>query len=78
MKKVKVVKKHEYIAYHAIVPSVHNGKIFIWNNNKHYSYKYCTCVGIRERNVKDTPATLIFVHDDVFIFPDSEDCIVNK
>ena len=72
-KKIKVVKNHEYIAYHAIVSGVHNGKIAIYNNNMYYKYDYCICVGIKEKNVHDLPATLIFIPDDVLLFPDKED-----
>lgn len=72
IKKVKVVRKHEYIAYHAIVSGVRDSKVTIWDNNKHYSYNYCTCVGIKEKNVHFTKAILIFIPDDVLLFPDTE------
>ena len=72
LKKIRIVKNHEYIAFHAIVPSVYNGRISIYNKNKHYTYKYCTCVGIKEKDVNLTPATLIFIPDDVLLFPDSK------
>lgn len=71
-KKIRVVKKHEYIAYHAIVPGVRNSKISIYNKNVHYNYNYCTCVGIKEKDVSNTPGTLVFVPDDVFFFPDEK------
>ena len=70
IKKVRIVKNHEYIAYHAIVSGVRNNKITIYDKNKHYSYNYCTCVGIKEKNVHFTKATLIFIPDDVLLFPD--------
>ena len=73
LKKIRVVKNHEYIAYHAIVSGVHNGKIDIGTEKWHYTYKYCTCVGIKEKDVNNTPATLIFLPDDVFLFPDDKD-----
>lgn len=72
LKKISVVKKHEYMAYHVIVPRVNNGKIYIYDKNKHYKYKYCTCVGIREKNIDFTPATLVFIPDNVLIFPDDK------
>ena len=71
LRKIRVVKRHEYIAYHAIVSGVHNSKITIYDGNKHYLYNYCTCVGIKEKNVHFTSATLIFIPDDVFLFPDN-------
>ena len=68
--RLRVVKKHKYIAYHAVVKSVRSYKISINDNGRHYSYKYATCVGIREKNVHDTKAVLIFIPDDVLVFPD--------
>ena len=67
LKKIRVVRNHEYIAYHVIVQSVNSGRISIYDKNKHYSYKYCTCVGIKEKDVHLTPATLIFYRDMIFI-----------
>lgn len=78
MKKIRVVKNHEYIAYHAIVLSVNNGQISICNEKKNYKYKYCTCVGIKEKDVHLTPATLIFLPDDVLLFPDNEENKVDR
>ena len=49
LKKIRVVRDHEYIAYHAIVPSVNNGRIGIYHKGKQFTYKYCTCVGIKEK-----------------------------
>ena len=72
LKKISVVKKHEYMAYHVIVPRVNNGKIYICDKNKHYEYKYCTCVGIKEKNINFTPATLVFIPDNVLIFSDDK------
>lgn len=72
LKKIGVVRNHEYIVYHAIVTSVRNYKITIFDGNVHYTYKYCTCVGIKEKEINRTPATLIFIPDDVFLFPDNE------
>ena len=73
LKKIRVVRDHEYIAYHAIVPSVNNGRIGIYHKGKQFTYKYCTCVGIKEKEVKDTKAILVFVPDDVFLFPENEE-----
>lgn len=73
LKKIRVVKNHQYIAYHVIVPAVRNGSIAIYHKNKHYEYKYCTCVGIREEEIHNTPAILVFIPDDVLLFPDSEE-----
>ena len=78
LKKIKVVKNHEYIAYHAIVSSVRDNKVTIYDKNKYYMYRYCTCVGIKEKNIHSIHATLIFVPDDVFLFPDDDKYKVDK
>ncbi len=70
--RLRVVKKHKYIAYHAVVKSVRSYKICINDGGRHYTYKYTTCVGIREKNIHDTKAILIFIPDDVLVFPDRE------
>ena len=62
--KLRVVRKHKYIAYHVIR---------INNNGKFYKYNYCTCVGIKAKNVHNTKATLVFIPDEVLLFPDKED-----
>jgi hypothetical protein len=78
LKKIRVVKNHEYIAFHAIVSGVHNGKIAIYVKNKHYNYNYCTCVGIKEKDIHQIPVTLIFIPDDVLLFPNNEEYKVEK
>lgn len=68
--KLRTVAKHKYIAYHAIVKNVNTYKMIVDCDGRHYEYKFGTLVGMREKHVKDTPAVLIFIPDDVFIFPD--------
>ena len=68
--KLRIVKRREYIAYHAIVDKVDSFKIRINNSGVHYKYDYCSCVGIKSKNVNKTPAILIFVPDDLFLFAD--------
>lgn len=68
--KLIVVKRHEYIVYHAIVDEVDTFKIRIHNSGFHYKYDYCSCVGIKAKDVNKTRAILIFVPDDVLLFPD--------
>ena len=68
--KLRVVKRHKYIVYHAIVDEVDTFKIRIHNSGFHYKYDYCSCVGIKAKDVNKTKATLVFVHDDVLLFPD--------
>lgn len=78
LKKIRVVRKHEYIAYHVIASSVTSGKISIYDKNKSFKYNYCTCVGIKEKDIHNTPATLIFIPDDVLLFPDNEEYKIDK
>ena len=70
--KLRVVRRHKYIAYHAIVKEVKTYKLLIRHNGRVYKYDYCTCVGIREKKVHDTKAILVFIPDDLFLFPDKE------
>lgn len=70
--RIRIVKKHQYIACHAIVRKVDCGRISLSSDKYYYRYNYTTCFGIRERNIHDTPATLIFLPDNVFLFPDSK------
>ena len=70
--RLSVVKKHRYIAYHAVVKSVRSYKMCINEEGRKYSYDYATCVGIKEKDVHDTKAILIFIPDDVLIFPDKD------
>lgn len=70
--KLKIIKHHEYIVYHAIVDKVDTFKIRINNSGIHYEYNYCSCVGIKSKNINKTKAILIFIPDDVLLFPDNE------
>ena len=69
--KLRIISKHEYIAYHAVVASV-NGYVMYINSDdgRKYKYDYCSLIGMRAKQVKDTPATLVFIPDDVLMFPD--------
>ena len=71
--KFRIVKRHEYIVYHAIVDKVDTYKIRIKNSGVHFEYNYCSCVGIKARDVNNTKAILIFVPDDMLLFPDREE-----
>ena len=73
--RLRIVRHHEYIAYHAIVNRVDGYTIKINQDGRNYRYDYCSCVGIRAKNVNDTGATLIFIPDDVLLFPDKSDTV---
>lgn len=70
--KLRVVRHHEYIAYHAIVDRVDTFKLKINNSGFNYSYNYCSCVGIKSKKVNKTNSILIFIPDDLLLFPDNE------
>ena len=68
--KLRIVRRHEYIAYHAIVDKVDTFKIRINNSGVYYKYDYCSCVGIKSKKINKTMAILIFIPDDLLLFPD--------
>ena len=69
--KLRIISKHEYIAYHAVISRV-NGYVMYINSDdgRKYKYDYCSLIGMKAKQVKDTPATLVFIPDDVLMFPD--------
>ena len=69
--KLRIISKHEYIAYHAVVARV-NGYVMYINSDdgRKYKYDYCSLIGMRAKQVNNTPATLVFIPDDVLVFPD--------
>lgn len=68
--KLRIVSGHKYMAYHAIVERMNGYVMKIDCDGRRYEYKYSTLVGMRSGQIQDTPAVLIFVPDDVLIFPD--------
>ena len=68
--KLRIITGHKYMAYHAVVKYVDSYRMKINRDGKNYEYKFSTLVGMKEKQVKDTPAILIFIPDDVLIFPD--------
>ena len=68
--KLRIVTSHKYMAYHAIVKSIRDYKVRIDCEGREYRYDYATLVGMKESQIQDTPAVLIFIPDDVLIFPD--------
>ena len=70
--KLRIITGHKYMAYHAVVKYMDTYKMVIDSGNRKYEYKYSTLVGMKEKQVHDTPAVLIFIPDDVLIFPDEK------
>ena len=68
--RLRVVKRREYIAYHAVVRGMHNNRLTIFEKSKICVFKYSNCVGMRQKDIHDTPGILIFVPDEVYFFPD--------
>ena len=75
--RIKIIKEHKYLAYHAIVSGGSNG-IAIYQRNMHYQFKYCIYIGIKAKDVHQTPATLVFIPDYVLVIPDSEEYNLKK
>lgn len=67
--RLRVVRKRDYIVYHAIVGGANSYHLWINYKDKIYEYKYYNCVGIRAKNVHDTEAMLVFLPDYVYMFP---------
>lgn len=70
--KLRIISKHQYIAYHAVVESVNGYVMRIDSDGRKYKYDYCTLIGMKAKLVKNTPATLVFIPDDVLMFPDNK------
>lgn len=68
--KLRVILRHEYIAYHVIVKKVEDSTVTVERDGKVFHYKDCSCVGIREKKINNTGATLVFIPDDVLLIPD--------
>lgn len=68
--RLRVVKRKDYIAYHAVVRGMHDNKLTIFEKSKYCVLKYSNCVGMSRKDVHDTPGILIFVPDEVYFFPD--------
>lgn len=60
------------MAYHAVVKYMNSYNMKIDSDGRRYEYKYGILVGMKEKQVHDTPAVLIFIPDDVLIFPDEK------
>lgn len=68
--RLRVVKRREYIAYHAVVRGMHDNRLTLFNKSKIHTFKYSNCIGMSEKDVHDTPGIIIFVPDEAYFFPD--------
>ena len=68
--KLRIITSHKYLAYHAVVNNMNDGTLRINCDKRQYKNKYCILVGMREKQIDNTPAVLIFIPDDVLVFPD--------
>lgn len=69
-KKLRVILRHEYIAYHVIVKKVEDSTVTVDWDGKVFHYKDCSCIGIKAEKINNTGATLVFIPDDVLLVPD--------
>ena len=53
-----------------IVKKVEDSTVTVDRDGKVFHYKDCSCVGIREKKINNTGATLVFIPDDVLLIPD--------
>lgn len=67
---LKMIRSHEYIAYHAIVQKADGSTITIDKDGKLFHYKYCMYVNIDSKKINNTKGTLVFIPDDVLFVPD--------
>lgn len=70
--RILAFRRREYFACHAVVKSVDNFEMCISGKYGVYEFKYCRCLGIREKDVHDTEAVLVFVPGEVYLIPVSE------
>ena len=68
--RLRVVKRKEYIAFHAIVRGMHDNRLTLYYGSKFNVFKYSNCVGMSQKDVYDTPGIIIFLPDEVYFFPD--------
>ena len=68
--RLRVVKRREYIAYHAVVRGMHDNRLTLFNKSKIHTFKYSNCIGMSEKDVHDTPGIIVFVPDEAYFFPD--------
>ena len=45
-------------------------RLTIVHNSKYFVFKYSNCVGMKPKDVCNTPGIIIFVPDEVYFFPD--------
>ena len=68
--RLRVVKRREYIAYHAVVRGMRDNRLTIFYKSKISVFKYSNCVGMSQKDVHDTPGIIIFIPDEAYFFPD--------
>ena len=68
--RLRVVKRREYIAYHAVVRGMHDNRLTLFYKSKINTFKYSNCIGMSEKDVHDTPGIIVFVPDEAYFFPD--------
>lgn len=70
--RVLVVRRGEHFAYRAVVKDIDNYEMRIEGKDRIYRFKYCKCLGIREKEIDRTEAILLFVPDEVYLIPENK------
>lgn len=71
--RIRTVLRREYFVCHAVVSGVKCFNMRITGKKGDiYQFKYCRCLGVRERDVHDSKVILAFVPDEVYLLPDNE------
>lgn len=65
---LKTVFRREYIAYNVHVTEMKEGKIYVHHKDSIYSSKDVSCVGIRQKNVRDMDVILVYIPDYIYLF----------
>ena len=66
---MKTVSHREYDAYRVHVSKMKDGKVFVHHKDSIYSCKDVSCVGIRQKNVRDMDVILVYIPDYIYLFP---------
>lgn len=68
--RIRTVLRHEYSIYYAVVSNVDGSDLYIDGAKGNvYEFKYCTCLGIRKKEIHNTKAILVIVPDEVYLLP---------
>lgn len=68
--RIRTVLRHEYSIYYAVASFIDGSDLYITGaKGNEYKLKYCTCLGIRKKEIHDTKVILAIVPDEVYLLP---------